>query len=226
VIPSDYDTHPERWAVNRRVVERYGAGGDTHEPVAERLRREGLAPVLDIGCGDGKLAPLLAPSEGWIGVDDSPTQLAAAPRPVVLADATALPVRTGACGAVVALWMLYHVEDPTEVVREARRVLRPGGLFAACTTARDDSPELLAHLPPQPASTFDAEEAPSIVASVFDHVEVERWDGPFVHLPDRAAVGEYLFGRGIDEVTAGDVAAAVDAPLDITKRGVLVWARR
>jgi SAM-dependent methyltransferase len=158
---------------------------------------------------------------GWLGLD-----LRAAYRPTVVGDAAALPIRTGSCGAVAALWCLYLLEEPEEAITEARRVLRPGGLFAACTTARDDSPELLAWFDPPEASTFDAEEAPALVAAVFGHVEVEPWDGPFVRLPDQGAVGTYLRGRGISDESAADVSAEADVPLTITKRGVLVWARR
>jgi hypothetical protein len=60
-----------------------------------------------------------------------------------------------------------------------------------------------------------------MVAGVFGAVEVERWDGPFIHLPDADAVAMYLRGRGVD-----GVAAEIPTPLTITKRGVLVWARR
>jgi hypothetical protein len=39
-------------------------------------------------------------------------------------------------------------------------------------------------------------------------------------------VAEYLRGRGIDAEIAAEIAQAVVVPLDVTKRGVLVWARR
>jgi SAM-dependent methyltransferase len=225
-FPSDYDSDPDRWRVNRATVERYSCAGDTHEPVAERFLAEGLRPILDVGCGDGRLAGQLPAHAGWIGVDASHAQVAAAPGPAVLADASALPIRTGSCGAVAQLWMLYHLEDPVDAIAEAHRVLRPGGLYAASTSRRDDSPEVLAHLPPQPASTFDAEEAPDLVGEVFGAVEVDAWDGPYVRLPDRQAVASYLRGRGIDAETAADVVAAVDVPLAVTKRGCVVFARK
>jgi hypothetical protein len=43
-----------------------------------------------------------------------------------------------------------------------------------------------------PASSFDADDAPRLVASVFGQVQVERWDAPLVRLPDRDAVRDYL----------------------------------
>jgi SAM-dependent methyltransferase len=55
---------------------------DVHEMVARELR----GPVLDVGCGEGRLASLLGDGVTWIGVDSSPAQVAANPyRPVVLA---------------------------------------------------------------------------------------------------------------------------------------------
>jgi 2-polyprenyl-6-hydroxyphenyl methylase/3-demethylubiquinone-9 3-methyltransferase len=46
-----------------------------------------------------------------------------------IADAYRLPYRDGAFDAVTALDFLEHVTDPAQVIAEAARVLRPGGLF-------------------------------------------------------------------------------------------------
>ena len=136
----------------------------------------------------------LAPAWPWVGLDEDVALLRAAGRPVVRADATTCPVRDDSCGAAAALWMLYHLDDPRVAIAEARRVLRQGGLFATCTTTRDDSPELVEFFGPPEPTSFDAEEAPELVAEVFgaDRVEIDRWDGPFT----------------------------------VTKRGVVVWARK
>lgn len=227
-LPVDYDTDPARFRDTRRIVQSFGTAGDVHRPVAARLVTEALAPALDVGCGDGALVQALSGAGRWIGLDASPTMVRAAPHPVILADAGELPVATGSMGAVTALWMLYHLDDPQAAIAEAHRVLRPGGLFVASTTRRDDSPELLVHLGPQPSSSFDAEEAPGIVAGVFGRsaVEVDAWDAPAVRLPTRAAVVAYLRGRQIDAAVAERVASRVDVPLAVTKRGALVWARK
>ncbi len=216
---------PTRFRAHRRVAERYGTAGDVHRPVADRLRELDVGVVLDVGCGDGALRAALG-DHPCIGVDLVRELLTDGSRPVVEADATALPVATASLGAVAALWMLYELDDPTAALAEAHRVLRPGGTFVTCTTARNDSPELIAHLPPQPTSTFDAEEAALRVGSVFADAEVEHWDGPYVHLPTRPDVVAYLTARGIGDDVAAEIAAVVDVPLDVTKRGVLVWARR
>jgi hypothetical protein len=104
-------------------------------------------------------------------------------------------------------------------------VLRPGGLVAVAVPSRDDSPEL-AHALPQRALTCDAERAPGLVGALFDDVEVQAWDAPLLELPTRAAVRDYIVGKGGDPERAQVAAAAVTLPLVITKRGALVFARR
>jgi hypothetical protein len=108
---------------------------------------------------------------------------------------------------------------------EARRVLRSGGLVAVAAPSRDDSPELANALPRAPL-TFDAEIAPGLLAEQFAEVEVERWDAVLVELPNPAAVRDYLIGKGVDPRVAGSKAATLPAPLSVTKRGALGFARK
>jgi SAM-dependent methyltransferase len=77
-------------------------------------------------------------------------------------------VADGSVDVVAALYTLYHYADPRLPIKEARRVLRPGGLFAACAPNRDSKPELANVLPDWGArSSFDGEDAVAIVTSVF-----------------------------------------------------------
>ncbi len=151
-------------------------------------------------------------------VDVSAAQLADAPHPKLRGDARHLPVRSGSAGAVAMLWMLYHLDDPATAIREAKRVLRPGGVFVTCTSSRANDPELTDGYPPTP---FDAEEAPAIVASVFGKVEVVSWDAPLILLPDRKAVEAYCRSH----LLPSEAADRVRPPVTLTKRGALVWAR-
>jgi hypothetical protein len=63
-VPSDYDENPNRMRLARSVLRRYAVTGDVHELVARRFIAEGFTRVLDVGCGEGELAP---PSRGCLG---------------------------------------------------------------------------------------------------------------------------------------------------------------
>jgi SAM-dependent methyltransferase len=223
-LESDYDDNQERWLTNVRVRQKYTAA-DVYEPGAERIVAENLEPVLDVGCGDGALPRALPPGWPWVGLDRSPTMLARAPKPTTLADAHTLPFPDQSFGAVAMLWMLYHLPDPDRALAEGRRVLKPGGLLLASTNSLSDSPEL-SHIWQRDPTTFDADDARDIVRRHFEDVELDSWDGPFVHLPDENAVREYLIGRLMPPAEAAEAAPRVETPLDVTKRGVLIFARR
>lgn len=209
-LPPDYESDPDRWRS-------WQAPRDVHETVAPELR----GPILDVGCGEGRLASLLGTGVTWVGVDSSRRQLAAnVHRPVVLADMRALPFRDESFAEVTHLWCLYHLEEPTVAIDEARRVLRDGGSYYASTAARDNDPEIVPE--GYPPSSFDAEEAVDIVRSVFEAVEGQRWDGTFYPLESREEVRAYCRHCYIPEERAD----SVHLPLWLTKRGVLVRAKK
>lgn len=178
-------------------------------------------PILDVGCGEGRLASLLIDGIHWVGVDSSPTQLAANPhRPLVRADMRALPFGECTFAEVAHLWCLYHLADPARAIAEAARVLTPGGRYFACTAARDNDPEIIPE--GYPPSSFDAEEAADIVSTVFEQVDPQRWDGTFSALHTRDEVRAYCRHHYIPI----DRAEQVDVPLWLTKRGVLIRATK
>jgi SAM-dependent methyltransferase len=205
-LPPDYDSDPQRW-------KSWTAPQDVHEIVAPEIR----GPVLDIGCGDGRLPSLLGESIHWIGVDSSPVQVRANPfRPIVLGDMRHLPFTDKSFAEVTHLWCLYHLDDPRAAILEAKRVLQPGGRYFACTAARDSDFEILPE--GYPPSTFDAEDAEVIVGPIFDTVEVRRWDGFYFPLSSRDEVRAYCRHNSIPMERAD----RMPIPLWLTKRGVLV----
>jgi SAM-dependent methyltransferase len=105
----------------------------------------GAGPVLDLGCGAGHMTfslTCLRPDAHVVGVDLSFAQLWVARTTVapsadyVCADARALPFADGAFPQVLSVDVLSFVADKWPAVREAQRVLAPGGSLAV-TSVKD-----------------------------------------------------------------------------------------
>ena len=92
---------------------------------------EGLR-ILDLGCGKGRFAAHLAHRGAEVvGIDLSAAMLAhASGIDRAKASARRLPFADSTFDAVIAVEVLEHVGDVRPVLREARRVLRPGGRLA------------------------------------------------------------------------------------------------
>jgi glycosyltransferase involved in cell wall biosynthesis/2-polyprenyl-3-methyl-5-hydroxy-6-metoxy-1,4-benzoquinol methylase len=95
--------------------------------------------LLDIGCGGGRLTAEAARA-GWCAVASDLSHEACrvthegAVRPAVQSEAAALPVRARSFEALTLLNVVDHTIDPLEVIREAHRVLVPGGVMAIRVT--------------------------------------------------------------------------------------------
>ncbi len=72
--------------------------------------------MLDLGCGDRLGLPHA------VGID-----VAASPATACVGDGHRLPFPDETFDAVLSFAVLEHVADPAQVVREAARVLKPGG---------------------------------------------------------------------------------------------------
>jgi len=84
------------------------------------------ARVLDVGSGEGSLQDIV---EDYTGLDISATARAKYHKPFVQADARAMPFPDGEFDAVWTIFVLEHVPNPEQALREIRRVLKPGGLL-------------------------------------------------------------------------------------------------
>ena len=224
-VPFDYDAAPERYRLGMQLAQTHSTIS-LYDRVATILGELGVGLVLDVGCADGVLRAALPPSgPRLVGLDASATLLQTHPAPVVRADAARLPFLDGSVDAVTALNVLYHLPDPLPAIWEAHRVLRAGGHLLAAVIARDDSPEFSAYWP-RPATSFDAEDAPGLLARVFDSVTVYPWDAPLVTLPSSAAIRDYLIGRQVPAKVADAASRGMPVPLRVTKRGALILATR
>jgi ubiquinone/menaquinone biosynthesis C-methylase UbiE len=109
------------------------------------LPGSGAQRILALGCGTGievrALRRLTDPVTSIVGVDHSPVLLEVARQLTVqegldrnviysAADAHHLPYGDGEFDIVTMHTLISHVEDPIQVLREARRVVRPGGTVA------------------------------------------------------------------------------------------------
>jgi demethylmenaquinone methyltransferase/2-methoxy-6-polyprenyl-1,4-benzoquinol methylase/ArsR family transcriptional regulator len=99
---------------------------------------EPIHALLDLGTGTGRMLEILAPlADRAIGIDQSPAMLAVARARLERAglrnvqlrqgDIYAVPVERNGFDLVVLHQVLHYLNDPGRALREAARVLRPGG---------------------------------------------------------------------------------------------------
>jgi SAM-dependent methyltransferase len=99
--------------------------------------------VADVGCGPGAFAAALCARGVRVTAIDSAQAMLDAVEArglgceLVLADALELPLATGSHDAACLVQVLEYVDDPVAALREAARVVRPGGVVLAADTDWD-----------------------------------------------------------------------------------------
>lgn len=125
--------------------------------------------ALDVGSGPGNVTASLARAAGpdglAIGVDISEPMLARAVSAqagpnvgFIRADAQRLPMRDETVDAAVSLAVLQLIPNPTTVLREMARVLKPGGRIAIMVPTAGRVGELITWLPNGGARFFTEDE--------------------------------------------------------------------
>jgi len=137
---ADY-VHGYRTREQERLVEQ--AGHWRHRLISDGTQLASGTRLLEVGCGVGAVLAVLGqefPGLRLFGVDIEPRQLdfarghlerAGVEATLQEADALALPFEDESFDHVWMMWLLEHVADAPSALREARRVLVPGGAITA-----------------------------------------------------------------------------------------------
>jgi SAM-dependent methyltransferase len=225
-------------------------GGEDLDLLVAAGVRSGRERVLDLGCGAGHTALAFAPRVAEVvALDLTPamleqTESLARERALEnvrteLGNAAALPFDDDSFDVVTSRLSAHHYTDPAAAVREAARVLAPGGIFLLSDTIAPEDPaedsflnafELLrdpSHVRDHRLSDWermfrDAGLAPSQLGSFRIHQDFEPWVER-IGTPEGCVVGlRALFDAVPDELrrafdVRGDGDYAFSLPLAVLK---------
>jgi ubiquinone/menaquinone biosynthesis C-methylase UbiE len=140
------------------------------------------ARVLDIGCGAGYGTATLAQhalAATGIDVSADAVEFARAHYPLpnltfLGASATALPFPSASFDVITAFEVIEHLDNWHDLLIEARRLLRPSGVFLVSTPNKSYYAESRAETGPNPfhSHEFEYAEFRDALAAVFPHVSI------------------------------------------------------
>lgn len=111
--------------------------------------------VADLGCGTGRTTAALAPFvRAVVAIDASPEMLEAAGERLAghanielrAGTLEAVPLDTASVDLALLVLVLHHVSDPSGILAEARRVVRPGGTVLVIDMQAHDRDEYRAQM--------------------------------------------------------------------------------
>ncbi|HEX4905661.1 MAG TPA: class I SAM-dependent methyltransferase [Acidimicrobiales bacterium] len=91
--------------------------------------------IADLGCGPGQVGRYVG---AGVGLDRSFEMLRLVPFPAVHGDLRALPFADGSLAGIVAFYCYIHIEELGVAFADARRALRPGGVFVLSVHEGDE----------------------------------------------------------------------------------------
>jgi SAM-dependent methyltransferase len=200
----------------RRRASIYG-GNDAKAVALREVAEAGPRTVLEVGCGPGDFAALVAAETGAnvVAVDISRRMVELARNRGVdarLGDVQELPFADAEFDVAVAGWMLYHVPGLDRAIEELARVLRPGGRLVAMTNSVLHLIELRELVGTGPAPlTFSRESGEELLRDRFATVEGIDVDGT-VEFADRAAVEDYVRASIVMSPFVQELPRSIDEP--------------
>ena len=203
----------------RAIRPGWRSSGDQLEAIV-RSRVTPQSRVLDLGCGRGGIVELFWRDVRFAaGLDpDTPslTEHRAEGMPVVRGVGERLPFVDGSFDVIVCLWVLEHLDAPTETLAEVRRVLTPGGHFIFLTPNMRNPlmlanrigkalPSLQRRLVPrfygrQEADTFPVQYRANTVEAVREHAQaagLDVYDLRVVPDPTYLAMNSIMFNASV-----------------------------
>jgi 2-polyprenyl-3-methyl-5-hydroxy-6-metoxy-1,4-benzoquinol methylase len=171
----------------RSIPPDHTVDGRAHRFALDAVAAPG-ARVLDVGCGDGRLALELeragarvaGADPSRIAIERARAALPGAPFEQIGASGR-LPFNDSAFDAVTCVHVLQHVDETQQLMSEMRRVLRPGGTLAVAvpnngrvyrTVASAAAFERL-HDPLQPVVRFYTDRSLAKLLEAFDLEQVD-----------------------------------------------------
>ena len=114
----------------------------TNIVLCQYFKKYGEKLVLDAGCGHGnyvidEFRDKIEFAAG-VDIDSKSTTKNSSLDEIKYSNLETIPYPNNSFETVVSLWVLEHLENPSRVLREIRRVLKPGGCFIFVTPNKNN----------------------------------------------------------------------------------------